>query len=129
MLSLPRQSYIIIRKKMEKLREILGYVSGGLLFVLLIPAVMWFASGRPMIAHVSVFRGSVAVLMMLGRQHSFGLPHPCRKPPKSSPQAAWPAPSSPTAKRPSPSTHTSSSKASSRLNNLKLPSPYPFHRV
>ena len=51
---------------MKKLRDILGYVLGGLLFVLLIPAVMWFASGRPAIAHVSVLRTSVAVLMMLG---------------------------------------------------------------
>ena len=51
---------------MEKLREILGYVLGGLLFVLLIPAVMWFASGRPAIAHVNVLRASVSVLMMLG---------------------------------------------------------------
>jgi protein-S-isoprenylcysteine O-methyltransferase Ste14 len=49
---------------MKKLREIAGYVLGGLLFVLLIPAVMWFASGRPAIAHVSVLRTSLAVLMM-----------------------------------------------------------------
>ena len=53
---------------MKKLRDILGYVLGGLLFVLLIPAVMWFASGRPAIAHVGVLRASVAVLMMLGGQ-------------------------------------------------------------
>ena len=51
---------------MTKLREILGYVLGGLLFVLLIPAVMWYASGRPSIAHVSVLRTIVAALMMLG---------------------------------------------------------------
>ena len=51
---------------MTKLREILGYVLGGLLFVLLIPSVMWYASGRPSIAHVSVLRTIVAVLMMLG---------------------------------------------------------------
>ena len=51
---------------MKKLRDILGYVLGGLLFVLLIPAVMWFASGRPAIAHAGVLRTSVAVLMMLG---------------------------------------------------------------
>ena len=51
---------------MTKLREILGYVLGGMLFVLLIPAVMWYASGRPSIAHVSVLRTIVAVLMMLG---------------------------------------------------------------
>ena len=51
---------------MKKFREIAGYVLGGLLFVLLIPAVMWFASGRPAIAHVSVLRTSLAVLMMFG---------------------------------------------------------------
>ena len=34
--------------------------------MLLIPAVMWLASGRPAIAHVGVLRASVAVLMMLG---------------------------------------------------------------
>lgn len=51
---------------MTKLREILGYVLGGMLFVLFIPAVMWFASGRPAIVHVSVLRASVAALMMLG---------------------------------------------------------------
>ena len=51
---------------MTKLRDIVGYVLGGLLFVLLIPAVMWFASGRPAIVHVSVLRASVAALMMLG---------------------------------------------------------------
>ena len=51
---------------MTKLRDILGYVLGGMLFVLLIPAMMWYASGRPSIAHVSVLRTIVAVLMMLG---------------------------------------------------------------
>ena len=51
---------------MKKLRDILGYVLGGVLFVLLIPAVMWFASGKPAIANVSVLRASVAFLMMLG---------------------------------------------------------------
>ena len=51
---------------MKKFREIAGYVLGGLLFVLLIPAVMWFASGRPAVTYVSVLRVSVAALMMLG---------------------------------------------------------------
>ena len=51
---------------MKKFREIAGYVLGGLLFVLLIPAVMWFASGRPAVAYVSVLRASVAALMMFG---------------------------------------------------------------
>ena len=51
---------------MKKLREIAGYVLGGLLFVLMIPVVMWFASGRPAIANVSVLRISLAVLMMFG---------------------------------------------------------------
>lgn len=31
---------------MRKLREIAGYVLGGLMFVLLIPTVMWLVSGR-----------------------------------------------------------------------------------
>ena len=51
---------------MKNLREIAGYMLGGLLFVLLIPAVMWLASGTPSIAPISVFRISVALLMMLG---------------------------------------------------------------
>lgn len=51
---------------MKNLREIAGYMLGGLLFVLLIPAVMWLASGRPSIAPISVFMISVALLMMLG---------------------------------------------------------------
>ena len=32
---------------MKKLKEIVGYALGGLLFVLLIPTLMWWASGRP----------------------------------------------------------------------------------
>ena len=32
---------------MKKIREIAGYVLGGLMFVLLIPTLMWLVSGRP----------------------------------------------------------------------------------
>ena len=32
---------------MKKLKEIVGYALGGLMFVLLIPTLMWWVSGRP----------------------------------------------------------------------------------
>ena len=32
---------------MKKLKEIVGYALGGLLFVLLIPTLMWWVSGKP----------------------------------------------------------------------------------
>ena len=32
---------------MKKLKEIVGYTLGGLLFVLLIPTLMWWVSGKP----------------------------------------------------------------------------------
>ena len=32
---------------MKLLREILGYLLGGVLFVALMPTLMWLASGRP----------------------------------------------------------------------------------
>ncbi len=37
---------------MKQLREILGYLLGGVLFVGLMPTVMWLASGRPEIVHI-----------------------------------------------------------------------------
>ena len=52
---------------MKKLREIAGYVLGGLMFVLLIPTLMWLASGRPNLGDIPVWRIVVAaVLAMLG---------------------------------------------------------------
>lgn len=51
---------------MKKLRDILGYVLGGVLFVALIPAIMWWVSGMPTIVHVCVWRALVVGFLMLG---------------------------------------------------------------
>ena len=52
---------------MKKLREIAGYVLGGLMFVLLIPTLMWLASGRPHLGDIPVWRIVIAaVLAVLG---------------------------------------------------------------
>lgn len=51
---------------MRLLREILGYLIGGVLFVGLVPAVMWLASGMPPIVHIGVVRASVTGLLMMG---------------------------------------------------------------
>ena len=52
---------------MRKLREIAGYALGGLMFVLLIPTLMWWVSGKPDLAAVPVPRMLIAlVLAVLG---------------------------------------------------------------
>ncbi len=48
---------------MKKLREIAGYVLGGLMFVLLIPTVMWLASGRPDFWGIPVWRIVIAAVL------------------------------------------------------------------
>lgn len=48
---------------MKKLREIAGYVLGGLMFVLLIPTLMWLASGRPNLGDIPVWRIVVAIVL------------------------------------------------------------------
>ena len=50
---------------MRKLREILGYTIGGLMFVLLIPAIMWLVSGRPDPLAVPLLRLVAAVAVAL----------------------------------------------------------------
>ena len=50
-----------------KLKNIAGYLLGGILFVLLIPAIMWLASGMPdMAVHIGAWRASVTGLLILG---------------------------------------------------------------
>ena len=51
---------------MKVFREIVGYVLGGVLFVGLIPAIMWFASGRPELEHIGALRASVTGLLIIG---------------------------------------------------------------
>ena len=52
---------------MKKLREIAGYVLGGVMFVVLLPTIMWLASGMPnMAVHIGVWRAILTGLLMLG---------------------------------------------------------------
>ncbi len=51
---------------MKRLREVAGYLLGGVIFVGLMPTVMWLASGMPPIEHIGVLRASVTGLLMLG---------------------------------------------------------------
>ena len=48
---------------MKKLRELLGYALGGLMFVLLIPTLMWLASGRPDLCAIQVWRMVIAIVL------------------------------------------------------------------
>ena len=50
---------------MQKLKEIVGYLLGGLMFVLLIPTLMWLASGRPDLLTVSLTRMIIALILAL----------------------------------------------------------------
>lgn len=52
---------------MNHFRNIAGYVLGGLLFVLLLPTLMWLASGMPELAvHIGALRASFTGILMLG---------------------------------------------------------------
>ena len=52
---------------MCKMKEIIGYSLGGLMFVLLIPTLMWWVSGMPNFCYLPVWRLVIAlVLVMLG---------------------------------------------------------------
>lgn len=71
---------------MRKLREYIGYLLGGLLFVALMPTIMWLVSGRPALWPIGAARAIVAIILMLGglslsiwtivymRQHGKGNP-------------------------------------------------------
>ena len=47
-------------------RNILGYLLGALLFVALMPTLMWLASGMPQIVHIGDLRASVTGLLIIG---------------------------------------------------------------
>ena len=51
---------------MKQLKEIAGYLIGGLLFVALIPAVMWLASGMPVLGHVGAMKAIIIGILMIG---------------------------------------------------------------
>ena len=51
---------------MKLLREMIGYVLGGVLFVALMPTVMWLASGMPELEHIGAVRATITGVLMLG---------------------------------------------------------------
>ncbi len=50
---------------MEKMREIVGYLLGAFLFVVLMPMLMWFVSGCPDVCAQGMSRVLCAILLML----------------------------------------------------------------
>ena len=50
---------------MRQIREIIGYLLGGLLFVALMPTIMWLVSGRPVLGHVGAVKAIIIGLLML----------------------------------------------------------------
>ena len=51
---------------MKRVRDFFGYLLGGILFVCMIPTIMWLASGMPALLPVGVARGIGAAVLMLG---------------------------------------------------------------
>ena len=51
---------------MKLFREILGYVLGGILFVGLMPAIMWLATGMSALEHIGALRASITGVLMIG---------------------------------------------------------------
>lgn len=51
---------------MKQLREIAGYLLGGLLFVMLIPTIMWLVSRQPVLGHVGAAKAVIIGLLMIG---------------------------------------------------------------
>ena len=51
-------------KNTKLLREIIGYLLGGVVFVGAMPALMWLVSGMPTIVHIGVLRASLTGLLV-----------------------------------------------------------------
>ena len=52
---------------MKKIRDIAGYVLGGIVFVGLLPAIMWFVSGMPnMAVHIGAWRAVGTGVLIIG---------------------------------------------------------------
>ena len=52
---------------MKKIRDIAGYVLGGVMFVGVLPLIMWLASGMPdMAVHIGVWRAVGTGILILG---------------------------------------------------------------
>lgn len=52
--------------KMIKSKEIAGYVLGGVMFVVLLPTIMWLASGMPALEHIGASRAAITGMLILG---------------------------------------------------------------
>lgn len=50
---------------MKRFRDFIGYLLGGILFVMLIPTIMWLVSGKPALWPVDTWRSIVAPVVML----------------------------------------------------------------
>ena len=50
---------------MKKFRDIAGYVLGGVMFVVLLPTIMWLASGMPALEHIGAIRASITGVLIL----------------------------------------------------------------
>lgn len=51
----------------KTIQNIAGYVLGGVMFVVLLPTIMWLVSGMPdMAVHIGALRASLTGLLMLG---------------------------------------------------------------
>ena len=52
---------------MKLLREIAGYILGGILFVCVLPTIMWLASGMPnMLVHIGAWRAIITGIAIVG---------------------------------------------------------------
>lgn len=52
-------------KNTKLLREIIGYLLGGVVFVGAMPALMWLVSGMPTIVHIGALRASLTGLLVV----------------------------------------------------------------
>ena len=50
----------------KTIQNIAGYMLGGVMFVVLLPTIMWLASGMPALEHIGALRASLTGLLMLG---------------------------------------------------------------
>lgn len=52
---------------MKQFREIAGYLLGGVMFVVLLPTIMWLASGMPdMVVHIGLLRALWTGVLIIG---------------------------------------------------------------
>jgi len=52
---------------MKRLRDIVGYLLGAIIFIGLIPAVMWLLSGSPALAvHIGAIRATITGILIIG---------------------------------------------------------------